>query len=80
MTHGGGEVSADDVRALVQNGAVKSVYSDCPKDCYHVGPTLDTARTLELRKKFRHGRDAPAIFVGDPPHPKENSVSESEKR
>lgn len=64
VTYGGGSVSADVVRELVQQGVIASVYSDCPTDAYHVGRTYDTERTLEARKKL--GKQAPNYYVGDP--------------
>jgi hypothetical protein len=66
VTYGGGEVSADAVRALVEGGHIVSVYSDCPKDAYHVGRTLDVARTMAERQKHQRRKDAPKIYVGDP--------------
>lgn len=80
VTHGGGEVTSHAVSELVSSGAVVSVYSDCPKDAYHVGRTLDTVRTLAARMNCHRKADSPKIYVGDQTHPKEHSLSESEKR
>jgi hypothetical protein len=66
VTYSGGKVNVDAVRELVAGGHIRSVYSDCPNDCYHVGRTLDVARTIEERKKHRRGKDAPKIYVDDP--------------
>jgi hypothetical protein len=65
VTHGGGQVDVEAVRELVAGGHIKSVYSDCPNDCYHVGRTLDVERTIEERKKHRRGKDAPKIYMED---------------
>ena len=65
VTRGGGKVDVEAVRELVAGGHIRSVYSDCPDDCYHVGRTLDVGRTLEERKKHRRAKDAPLIYVGD---------------
>jgi hypothetical protein len=65
VTYGGGQVDEAAVRELVAGGHIRSVYSDCPNDCYHVGRTLDVARTMEERKKHRRRKDAPLIYVQD---------------
>lgn len=66
VTHGGGAVHASVVQRLVNQGHIHSVYSDIPDQCYHVGRTLDCARTLAERKKHRKSKNAPKIYVGDP--------------
>ena len=65
VTYNGGQVSAGAVHELVEGGHIRSVYSKCPNDCYHVGRTLDIERTIEERKKHRRAKDAPLIYVGD---------------
>jgi hypothetical protein len=64
VTYSGGEVSADAVRELVKARLVRSVYSNCPADSYHVGKTVDVERTTEARRL--HGKHAPLIYVDDP--------------
>jgi hypothetical protein len=71
VTYGGGEVLEATVQQLVTDRRIVSVYSDCPNDCYHVGRTLDVARTLEERKNYRRLKDAPKIYVGDPSPPRD---------
>ena len=66
VTRGGGRWSEEAVMHLVNSGQTRSVYSDCPNECYHVGRTLDVARTLAERKKHRRAKDAPHIYVDDP--------------
>lgn len=51
ITYGGGEVPLEVVRALVATKAVNSVYSDCPDDSFHVGPTLDCEATRTIRQQ-----------------------------
>lgn len=68
VTRGGGPFSDDTVQRLVKAGTIQSVYSNCPKDAYHIGKTWDYDRTMALRKKV--GK-VPQVFVGDPPHPGE---------
>ena len=66
VTYGGGPVSAEVVQELVKAGSIRSVYSNCPNDAYHVGRTLDIERTLAERKRHRRAKDAPKIYVDDP--------------
>ncbi len=63
VTYGGGEVSADAVRELVERGFIRSVYNSCPDEAYHVGRTLDVDATMAERKKHRRGKDASKIYV-----------------
>lgn len=51
ITYGAGQVPLSVVHEIVRSGAVRSVYSDCPHDSYHVGQTIDCHATRELRKK-----------------------------
>lgn len=46
------------VRRLVDEGHVRSCYSDIPNDAYHIGKTLDTKATASYRKETgkRHAR------------------------
>jgi hypothetical protein len=62
VTYGGGEVSSDAVRELVERDLIHSVYNSCPEDCYHIGLTLDVDATMAERKKHRRGKDAPKIY------------------
>ena len=69
VTYGGGRFSEKSVKALVSSAQIRDVwdvYSDLPNQCYHVGRTLDVARTMAERKKHRRGKDAPKIYVDDP--------------
>lgn len=69
ITHGGGAVSDNVARDIIASGEVNSVYSNCPTDAYHVGKTLDVDATIAERKKHRHGKDAPKIYIQDRPAP-----------
>jgi hypothetical protein len=51
ITYSGGEVPLEVVQALVATKAVNSVYSDCPNDSFHVGPTLDCEATRAVRQQ-----------------------------
>lgn len=61
VTYGGGEISFNVVRGLIDRGLIVSVYSDCPLDAYHVGRTMDIQKTMDARKK--HGKGAPAVYI-----------------
>jgi hypothetical protein len=63
ITYTGTRVSVTAVDALLRAGKIQSVYSDCPRDTYHVGKTLDVKTTIEERKKHRRGKDAPKIYT-----------------
>lgn len=67
VSYGGGQVSTAAVDALVSRGLIVSVYNNCPHDAYHVGKTLDVAATVAERRKHKHWRDAPRVYVGDTP-------------
>ena len=71
VTYGGGQFPDFAVQQLIDAGHIHDCYSDLPNQSYHVGKTLDTTRTLAVRKHFRRTKDAPLIYVGDPPHEKE---------
>lgn len=58
VSYGGGEVDADIVGKLVNQGLVKAVYSDCPNDCYHIGETVDVDKVLEERKRIKNVSNA----------------------
>lgn len=73
VTYGGGRVDASSVSELIEGRYINPAYSDCPTDMYHVGSTIDVARTTEERKKHRHAKDAPLIYVEDGATPKEDS-------
>ena len=66
ITHGGGEVSEVVVKELLASGQVRSVYSTCPNDAYHIGRTIDMPRTLAYRKG-RKRKDWRTFYVDDPP-------------
>lgn len=63
VTYGGGEVACSAVEELVERELIHSVYSNCPRDGYHVGKTLDVGATNEERKKHRRRADAPLIYT-----------------
>jgi hypothetical protein len=63
VTYRGGRVDLSAVRELFDGGHIKSVYSNCPHDAYHVGRTIDVDRTIADRKK--PGRDAPLVYIDD---------------
>lgn len=65
VTYGGGQWSEEAVMWLVNSGRIRSVYSNCPNDAYHVGRTLDIERTVAERKKHRHAKDAKPVYVDD---------------
>ena len=65
VTYSGVQVDEAAVHELVFDGYIRSAYSDCPNDCYHVGRTIDIVRTIEERKKHRRHKDAPLIYVED---------------
>ncbi len=62
VTRGGyGPWSNDTVMGLVSNRLLSSVYSNCPSEAYHFGPTFDVEATMAQRKKY--GKGTPIIFV-----------------
>lgn len=61
---GGVRVDRKLVERLAAEGIIRSVYSNCPRDSYHLGRTLDVDRTLESRKRL--GRKDIRVHVGDP--------------
>jgi hypothetical protein len=51
ITYQGGQVSDAVAREIIESGEVHSVYSNAPRDAYHIGRTLDVRATREARKK-----------------------------
>jgi hypothetical protein len=51
ITYSGGKVPDAMAREIIESGEVKSVYSNAPRDAYHVGKTLDVRATERVRKE-----------------------------
>lgn len=67
VTYGGGEASAEAVQELVAAGKIRSLYSNCPNDAYHVGRTIDMEATVAARQKIPgHAKRSIIVYVEDP--------------
>lgn len=63
ITHQRGRVNEGVVSELIRFGYIRSCYSNCPSEAYHVGKTFDVDATLAERKNYRQTKDTPIIYT-----------------